>query len=347
MTRAPFPYFGNKIKAAELVWSLLGDVPHYIEPFAGALGVLLNRPTPPRVETINDADCFVANFWRAVTLHPDETAAAADWPINEADLHARHLELLEWGQQNSAKVMGSPDFCSPKMAGWWAWGLSSWIGSGWCGGNGPWSRSINGEIVEDKNVLSQPVSRKISHISGRKGVRLQRPQLTGRQGVHVKRPHLMSKNGTHSMSAVTDLDAWFALLCDRLQHVRVLCGDWSRSVTDGVTGERLTGVFLDPPYAASAQRAPDLYAIDSLDVAHDAADWALDRGASPQFRIVFAGFEGEHGSRFTDAGWSEHQWNAPKGLGAQKHRERLWASPHCLSLSRETLTLNLASEGTS
>ena len=334
MTRAPFPYFGNKIKAASLVWSLLGDVPHYIEPFAGALGVLLNRPTPPRVETINDADCFVSNFWRAVTLYPDETAAAADWPINEADLHARHLELLEWGQQNSAKVMGSPDFCSPKMAGWWAWGLSSWIGSGWCSGQGPWTRGAEGEIQKCAEGSGVKIKRQLSHLSATRGVCRQLPHLGG-------------LNGTHTVGSGADLRAWLASLRERLARVRVLCGDWSRSVTDGVTGERLTGVFLDPPYAASAQRAPDLYAIDSLDVAHDAADWALDRGASPQFRIVFAGFEGEHGSRFTDAGWSEHQWNAPKGRGAQKHRERLWASPHCLSLSRETLTLNLASEGTS
>ena len=42
--KAPFPYFGGKSKAAELVWSLLGDVPHYVEPFAGSMAVLLNRP---------------------------------------------------------------------------------------------------------------------------------------------------------------------------------------------------------------------------------------------------------------------------------------------------------------
>ena len=39
MTKAPFPWFGGKSQAAPLVWSLLGDVDHYVEPFAGALGV--------------------------------------------------------------------------------------------------------------------------------------------------------------------------------------------------------------------------------------------------------------------------------------------------------------------
>lgn len=35
-SKAPFPYFGGKSKAAPLVWQLLGDVEHYVEPFAGS-----------------------------------------------------------------------------------------------------------------------------------------------------------------------------------------------------------------------------------------------------------------------------------------------------------------------
>ena len=36
-----------------------------VEPFAGSLAVLLGRPTPPRTETVNDADCYLSNFWPA------------------------------------------------------------------------------------------------------------------------------------------------------------------------------------------------------------------------------------------------------------------------------------------
>ena len=64
--RAPFPWFGGKSRAAPLVWAALGDVSNYVEPFAGSLAVLLARPHAPRVETVNDADCYVANFWRAL-----------------------------------------------------------------------------------------------------------------------------------------------------------------------------------------------------------------------------------------------------------------------------------------
>lgn len=41
---APFPWFGGKRKVAPEVWAALGDPDNYIEPFAGSLAVLLNRP---------------------------------------------------------------------------------------------------------------------------------------------------------------------------------------------------------------------------------------------------------------------------------------------------------------
>lgn len=60
MDKAPFPWFGGKSRAAPQVWTLLGDVAHYVEPFCGSMAVLLNRPhlanRPYMSETVNDAD---------------------------------------------------------------------------------------------------------------------------------------------------------------------------------------------------------------------------------------------------------------------------------------------------
>lgn len=92
--RAPFPWFGGKSRAASIIWERFGDPANYIEPFAGSLAVLLARPTRPRIETVNDLDCNVANFWRAVKADPEAVAKFADWPVNEADLHARHRWLV-------------------------------------------------------------------------------------------------------------------------------------------------------------------------------------------------------------------------------------------------------------
>lgn len=129
--RAPFPWFGGKSRAAPLVWHAFGDVSNYVEPFAGSLAVLLARPTPPRVETVNDKDCYLANFWRAVHADPEGVAYHADWPVNEADLHARHRWLVEQAGFRE-RMRREPDFFDVKVAGWWVWGISQWIGSGWC-----------------------------------------------------------------------------------------------------------------------------------------------------------------------------------------------------------------------
>jgi hypothetical protein len=98
--RAPFPWFGGKSRAAGIAWSALGNVPNYCEPFFGSGAVLLARPGGPgKIETVNDLDRWVANFWRAVSIDPETVARHADNPVNEADLHAWHKSLLsraEW-----------------------------------------------------------------------------------------------------------------------------------------------------------------------------------------------------------------------------------------------------------
>ena len=129
--RAPFPWFGGKSRVAQIVWDYFGDVRNYVEPFAGSLAVLLNRPTEPKIETVNDLDCWIANFWRALQHDPEQLAANADWPVNEADLHARHLWLVHQDQFRE-RMKTDPDFYDVKIAGWWVWGISQWIGSGWC-----------------------------------------------------------------------------------------------------------------------------------------------------------------------------------------------------------------------
>lgn len=129
--RAPFPWYGGKSLAAPAIWAALGDVPNYVEPFAGGLGALLGRPGgAAKVETINDKDAFICNFWRAVKLAPDEVARHVDDPVNEADLHARHRWLIEQAPLLD-KLIQSPEWFDAKIAGWWCWGICQWLGTGW------------------------------------------------------------------------------------------------------------------------------------------------------------------------------------------------------------------------
>lgn len=130
--RAPFPWFGGKSRAAYLVWEALGDVPNYVEPFFGSGAVLLARPHAPRIETVNDLDGMVSNFWRAVRSAPAEVAHHADWPVIEQDLHARHQWLVDRRESLTERLSADPEFFDAKAAGWWCWGACGWIGSGWC-----------------------------------------------------------------------------------------------------------------------------------------------------------------------------------------------------------------------
>ena len=135
--KAPFPYFGGKSQAAGLVWDRLGDVKNYVEPFFGSGAVLLGRPHDPRIETVNDLDGLLCNFWRAVQAAPDEVAKVADWPVSECDLHARHLVLVDRRKGLTDRLIADPYYCDATLAGWWVWGACAWIGSGWCSGEGP------------------------------------------------------------------------------------------------------------------------------------------------------------------------------------------------------------------
>jgi hypothetical protein len=137
--KAPFPWPGGKSRVADLVWERLGNVGNFCEPFAGSLAVTLRRPADHfedgyRVETVNDANHYIVNFWRAVRQAPDEVAEYADWPVTEADLHARHKWLVRSAEAAKwrAKMVTDADHFDAKVAGWWTWGQCCWIGGAWC-----------------------------------------------------------------------------------------------------------------------------------------------------------------------------------------------------------------------
>jgi hypothetical protein len=130
--KAPFPWFGGKSRVAHIVWDRFGNVPNYVEPFFGSGAVLLDRPHDPGIETVNDRDAYLVNFWRAIKADPETTAQWSDWPVSEADLLARHRWLVDTGAERLARLKMDPNYYDAQTAGWWVWGLCSWIGSGWC-----------------------------------------------------------------------------------------------------------------------------------------------------------------------------------------------------------------------
>jgi hypothetical protein len=326
--KAPFIWFGGKRRVASLVWRALGDVDQYVEPFAGSLAVLLGRPEWHRgtCETVNDADCYLSNFWRALAAAPDEMAHYADWPVNECDLVARHLWLVNEGRRRIAAMESDPDFYDVKVAGWWVWGLNSWIGSGWCAGKGPW-QLIDGEVVD---------VRKLPHLGNAgRGTNRQRPQCSGDK----------SAGPLDRADKQDGIALYFQQLAARLRKVRVCCGDWSRVVTDGALSYGSTvGVFLDPPYRGDVRTA-DLYAVDDHTISVAVRDWAIANGDNPRYRIALCGYRQEHEAAMPET-WQRHFYSASKSYGttaavgkkkgndANRHNEAIWFSPHCMEQSR-------------
>jgi hypothetical protein len=299
-------------------------------------------------------------------LQPQATAEAASFFVTECDLMARHLSLLRFVQEHDLeRLMADPHWCDPQAAGMWLYGLSAWIGSGWCGGDGPWVvDEVSGRIVQRQTLREPGVSRQLPHVHDNgKGVQhagTREPGVTGSpttpdpqaDWAAAVTADYAATDGFHPLT-MPELRRWFAWLSARLRHVRIVNGDWRRVCTSGVlktlsvrdTGG-VVGVFLDPPYT-STERAPDLYRHESRpddELAVAVRAWCLENGADPQYRIVLAGFAGEGHEALEAHGWRVVEWftdghltggmgnlNGTNGQRHQQHRERLWLSPHTLS----------------
>ena len=260
--------------------------------------------------------------------------------VHNCDLHARHLWLVGERESLTERLMGDHAFYDARAAGWWVWGVSCWIGSGWCSGSGPWV-SLDGKIADTRQMphlgnAGQGVNRKMPHLGNAgRGVNRKMPHLgdAGR-GVNRKMPHLGD--------AGQRVASLLAPVAERMRHVRVVCGDWSRVMGDsvlfplgrasggGVSDSTSCGVFLDPPYRSDNSIA---YA-HGISVCHDEVEaWCRDNGGRKQLRIALCGYDGEYDL----PGWDVVAWKAHGGFGSQGNgdgransaRERVWFSPHC------------------
>jgi hypothetical protein len=320
---APFPYFGGKRRAALRVWQALGDPAGYVEPFAGSAAVLLARPafTGRRVETLNDADGWLVNTWRAIQLSPAEVAHHAWGPVAEIDYHAR----LAWLQQRRtpdlvAWLEGDPEAHDAKAAGWWLYVVACGIGDPF--GPGPW-RVVDGHLRKLPHLgdAGQGVSRKLPHL-GDAG-----------KGVNRELPH-------PGDAGKGQLESYMGQLADRLRRVRITCGSWERVVKPSVTrsgagGDGSRAIFLDPPYATSG----DVYAHVDVDVALAVRQWCIT--APREQRIILCGYDAEHDDLLAH-GWTVTEGKAGGGAGYNTNglngrRERLWLSPACIGSEQPDL----------
>ncbi len=296
--KAPFPWFGGKSQVSDLVWERFGDVKNYVEPFFGSGAVLLGRHQSHydiAVETVNDKDCMIANFWRAVQKDPKSVAKYADCPVNEAELHARHRWIIEQKPILKEKAHNDMEWYDPKIAGIWVWGMSSSIGN-----------------CFQSNTPTQGV-----------------PHL-GNSGRGVNRP-TKRKAIKRWMKSLADRLRYVRVCCGDWKRV---CGESILFPNNSkkVKNMGVTGVFLDPPYAGydklysqqgvfTEEIMEFISKWESCEVMRIALCGYEGEYDLPEWEVVKWKAKGGYGLQ------------RKVGKNKNNHRERIWFSPHCLSKS--------------
>ena len=254
MLSAPFPYSGGKRRIADEVWKRFGVVDVYMEPFFGSGAVLLANSSPARKEVVSDTDGLICNFYRAIQNDPDETAKWAVYPTIHHDLTARHNHLKEWKFYNKDRLSEDPNYYDAKIAGWWVWGISSWIGGGWC------------------SIKSNQIP-KIHRAGKGQGIQIQRDvnvyEWFDKLSERLKKVYVLNSD-------------WRICLTPNLLSNTPSCKDFSRAV------------FLDPPYItdergstlyqSDVENLSDVAAIGSY-------HWAVENG--DRYKIAYASYEGD------------------------------------------------------
>ena len=184
----------------------------FAEPCCGTAVMTLNNPEPAPREVICDLNAYICNFYRSLRADPDAVAYWADWPTNHHDLTARHRWLLAQGPELSERMTADPDDFDPKIAGWWVWGQSSWIGHGWCDGTNwdqvpdmPAHGGHKGVAAQRRTVPVEDKRPQIEPRGGGSGVQQQRDNVP-----HVKDkvPLIVNHDGGRGVQQQRDQIPW-------------------------------------------------------------------------------------------------------------------------------------------
>lgn len=90
-----FGWYGGKYSHLDWLLPLLPSTTHYCEPFSGSAAVLINRPPSP-VETLNDIDGEVVNFFRVLRDSKEELLEAIGLtPFSREELRIAVNEAAE------------------------------------------------------------------------------------------------------------------------------------------------------------------------------------------------------------------------------------------------------------
>ncbi|WP_302271897.1 DNA adenine methylase [Brachyspira aalborgi] len=317
--KAPFFYFGGKSMIAELVWKLLGkDIKRYFEPFAGSLAVLFAREKDTNTlysEIVNDLDCLLINVWKALKYASHEVALLCCDPSSQLLYWQRICYIIKHKDFLLERMLKDDEYYDIKLAAYWIYCKSSEIGA----------------VAIDKTDIND-IYNSIDN-----GITRGRIQLLRSNGIHSKCTHLYNPYSV-TRCKLERLTLWFSQIQSVLENVKITCLDWKRLFNEGShwqddNSSSNIGIFFDPPYG-DIERRKSLYRIDSYSVAKEVNDFCVKNAYKKTYRIVIAGYEGEH-NNLENYGYTKYYWKAQGGYGninsnyKNKNKERLWASYSC------------------
>ena len=153
---------------------------HYMEPFAGMLGLLLRRQ-PAGIETANDANLDVVNWWRTVRCQSSALADLVDGVPHSAVEHSRALEVC------AAPLAVLPPEGDLDRAAAWTVAVTQTTGSTYLKGATTWARRYDSSGGR-RNVPGAVAADAIRHLRHRlRRVRLEcgdAVELIARYGQH-------------------------------------------------------------------------------------------------------------------------------------------------------------------
>ena len=344
--RSPIVRFGNKIKAADLIWKIFGKVSVYVDPFCGSLSVPLNAPYKLRRATINDKDALLANFWRALQKEPEAVAKWAEYPAMHIDLMARREWLRQQWPVAIQAMHIDPDWYDVRMAGWWCWMVSNAIDMGRMAyPTEKMTKNYNAAMKAAQGFVLDWENENIrSHFPDIEGQKKDRPHVSGSIGVMSKTrkvgsgqwPHAYGDKGVMANKSRNNLLEWMYELAARIEHYIVLCKEWheivsSRTVLNTVPSESsYSALFLDPPYdLGEDERESNLYSVDDTNIAAAVRQWlftpqerdGIKPWYHPRLRIILCAYEGDH-APIPDS--TVYQWEQPDGYYVQRTSLKSW-----------------------
>jgi len=268
--------------------------------------------------------------------------------VSECDLVARRIWLKDRLPELAARCAADPDYYDAKAAGWFLYCMASQIG-GDLYADGPW-------VVEDgqlvKGAAGSGLKKKIPAISAsHPGENAHGTEALRRRGVTKKMPVIGANGygetykGVADMARKNTLTATMHALAARLEHVRIVCGDWRRVLTPSITTAfGVTAILLDPPYPTHLHSSA--YGTDDEDrIWFDAAAWAVANGHNPLLRIAVCGYAVAECDEVFPSDWERYRWQTNGGYGNQGNArgrqnakaECVWFSPHCATVEQTTL----------